>query len=150
MTANNPVTHMPWAELGHLLHGMSFASRPMHVATREITEQYSLGPRGAWILVLIDNGHVYPLDITNVFRIGRSLISAELARLTDAKLIDAVKSPDDGRRTQLALTPLGAETCRRVRDQLRTLVARRLAGYSHEELMLCARMLSDFLDPAVD
>lgn len=141
---SDPVTQMPWEELGFLLHGMSFASRPMHAATSDITEQYALGPRGAWILVLIDNGHVYPLDITNVFRIGRSLISAELVRLTKAGLVTATKSPADGRRTPLALTPLGAETCRRVRDQLRALVAKRLAGYSHEELMLCARMLNDF------
>lgn len=144
MTAKRPAPPLDWEETGRLLQGMSFASRPMHMVTREITEQYSLGPRGAWILVLIANGQVYPLDITNVFRIGRSLISAELARLTEAGLIAAVKNENDRRRTKLALTPLGEEVCNRVRDGLYDLAMTRLKGYSREEMLLCSRMLSDW------
>jgi DNA-binding MarR family transcriptional regulator len=139
-----PEPTLSWDEIGFLCHGMSFASRPMAEATGDITEEYSLGPRGAWMLVLIDVGNVYPLDIANVFRIGRSLISAELVRLTDAGLITSVQSPTDGRRTELRLTPLGETVRDRVRQQLRDLVTKQLAHYSRDELMLCARILSDF------
>ena len=144
MSATPAEPAMSWEEIGFLCEGMSLASRPMHEATRNITEEFSLGPRGAWILVLIGSGHIYPLDITNVFRIGRSLISAELARLTEAGLITSVKSPDDRRRTALTLTPTGEDARRRAKEQLATLVLDRLKEYSREEMMLCARMLRDW------
>lgn len=144
MSAKSEEPTLNWDEIGFLCEGMSFASRPMHEATRNITEEFSLGPRGAWILVLIANGHIYPLDITNVFKIGRSLISAELARLTEAGLITSVKSPHDRRRTALALTPIGEDARRRAKEQLAALVLDRLKDYSRDELLLCARMLRDW------
>ena len=144
MSAKSEEPTLSWDEIGFLCEGMSFASRPMYEATRNITEEFSLGPRGAWILGLIDNGHIYPLDITNVFRIGRSLISAELARLTEAGLITSAKNPEDRRRTALTLTPLGRDARRRAKEQLAALVLGRLKDYSREEMMLCARMLHDW------
>lgn len=140
---------LSWDEIGFICEGMAFASRPLHSATADVTAEFSLGPRGAWILVLISNGTAYPLDITNVFRIGRSLISAELARLSEAGLTTAIKSPSDRRRTELALTPLGEAACRRVRDRLSDLVQQQLHSYSREEMLMCARMLRDFRDAAV-
>jgi DNA-binding MarR family transcriptional regulator len=143
-------SRMSWDDIGFICECMSFASRPIAAAGREITEKYSLGPRGVWIIRLISNGKVYPLDITNVFRVGRSLISAELARLTEAELITSVRSAGDGRRTRLALTPAGEAVCQQVTGELRRLVEDQLAKYSREEMLFCARMLRDFREAGGD
>lgn len=148
LMAPKPKSTLSWDEIGYISEGLAFASRSLHPATRLVTEEFSLGPRGAWMLSLISNGNVYPLDIAKVIGIGRSLISAELARMTDAGLIDSRKNPQDGRRTELFLTPLGEETCRRVRAGLTKIVAAQLANYTREELLLCARMMHDFRDAA--
>jgi DNA-binding MarR family transcriptional regulator len=141
--------NLSWDEIGFLCEGLSLASRPMGLAVRAITEEYSLGPRGAWITILIGAGQVFfPLDLTNVFQIGRSLITAELTRLTEAGLITYAKSASDGRRVELKLTALGDTVHRRVKEELSKLVLRRLSSYKREEALLCARMLRDFRLPA--
>lgn len=144
-TSRTDPQQLSWEEIGFICEGMVFASRSLAVATRRITEEYSLGPRGAWITMLISIGQVvFPLDLTKMFRIGRSLITAELTRLSDAGLITYRKSASDGRRVELALTPLGQSVHRRVREELSTLVTRRLAAYTREEALLCGRILHDF------
>jgi DNA-binding MarR family transcriptional regulator len=139
---------LSWDEIGFLCEGMSLASRPMSLATESITEEYSLGPRGAWITVLITTGEVYPLDLTRVFRVGRSLITAELTRLAEARLITYEKNASDGRRVELKLTPLGDSVQRRVKEELSKLVLKRLSSYKRSDILLCARMLRDFRVPA--
>jgi DNA-binding MarR family transcriptional regulator len=133
---------LSWDEIGLLCEGMAFASRPLGVATLQVTAEYSLGPRGAWITVLISTGVTYPLEIANVFRVGRSLITAELTRLTEAGLITATDGADR-RRTKLALTPAGEAVCKAVRKGLSKMVLTRLASYSRDEILLCTRMLRD-------
>ena len=136
---------LSWEEIGFILEGLVIAPRPLRVATRAITAEYSLGPRGAWIAVLISIGEVvFPLDLTKVFQIGRSLITAELTRLSDAGLIAYRKNDSDGRRVELTLTPLGETVQRRVKTNLARLVTRRLASYTRGQALLFGRMLHDF------
>jgi DNA-binding MarR family transcriptional regulator len=144
-TARAKQLKLSWDEIGYLTEGFSFASRPMKLASENITAEFSLGPRGAWIMILIKNGQVYPLDLANVFRIGRSLITAELIPLTDARLITYRKSAGDKRRVELALTPLGERAVVRIREGITRLVLHRLSGYTREEVLLCARLLHDFI-----
>jgi len=138
---------LTWDEIGFLCQGMSLASRPMGLAVKDISNEYSLGPRGPWITVLIATGQIYPLDLAELFRVGRSLITAELTRLAAAGLVEFEQNEQDGRRTELKLTRLGNTVQRRVRYELSKLMLRRLAGYTREELLLCARMLHDFRVP---
>ncbi|TAL01202.1 MAG: hypothetical protein EPO08_11135 [Rhodospirillaceae bacterium] len=138
---------LSWEEVAFIAEGLSFSSRQLKFATQGITAEYSLGPRGAWILILITAGLVFPLDLTNVFRIGRSLITAEIIRLTEARLITYRKSTRDRRRVELALTPLGEKAVQRIRDELSKTVIQRLSNYTREEVLLCARMLRDFNFP---
>jgi DNA-binding MarR family transcriptional regulator len=135
---------LPWEEIGFLAYGLAMSSAPLRIATREITAEYSLGPRGAWFLTLIESGTVHPSDLTAIFRVGRSLITAELTRLIEAGLITNAKSESDGRRAELALTPLGRTVMLRVRGQLSRLITSRLSSYTRDEVLLCARMLRDF------
>ena len=136
---------LSWEEIGYICEGLVVAPRPQREATQSIIAEYSLGPRGAWIAVLISIGEVvYPLDLTKFFQIGRSLITAELTRLSDAGLIGYRKSEGDGRRVELTLTPLGQSVQRRVKNELVKLVRRQLASYTREEALLFGRMLHDF------
>lgn len=139
---------LSWEEIGFLCEGLSLASRPMGLAVQDITDEYSLGPRGAWITILIATGRIYPLDLAEQFRVGRSLITAELVRLADAGLIEYAQNAQDGRRLELKLTSVGNTVQRRVKDELSKLVLRRFAAYTREEALLCARMLRDFRMPS--
>ena len=95
--------------------------------------------------MLISIGEVvFPLDLTKMFQIGRSLITAELTRLSDAGLIAYRKNDGDGRRVELTLTPLGETVQRRVKANLAKLVSQRLTSYSREQALLFGRMLHDF------
>lgn len=138
---------LSWDEIGFICEGLALSSRPLRFATQAITQEYSLGPRGAWMVLLISTGEVYPLDLTKIFQVGRSLITAELNRLIDAGLINYQQSTQDGRRVRLALTPLGEKICERVKTDTAKLVLERLRAYTREEVLLCARLLRDFRLP---
>ena len=132
-----------WDQISQLSEGLAFASRSLHGATCPVTAAYDLGPRGAWILNLIDNGRTFPRDLANSFRIGRSLITAELTRLTAAGLIDTRPGAKDRRKTELALTPLGQQACQQIRDEMSAILSRNLAAYSADDICLLTRMLRD-------
>ena len=141
----NDAQELSWEEIGIICEGLVLAPQPQKFATQRITAEYSLGPRGAWICLLISIGEVvFPLDLTKFFRIGRSLITAELTRLSDAGLIAYRKNAGDGRRVELTLTPLGQKVQRRVKTELAKLVKRQLSTYTREEALLFGRMLHDF------
>ena len=136
---------LEWEEIGLLCEGLSFASRPFHGVIGEITEEFDLGPRGAWVVMLLANGMAsYPREMADFFKIGRSLITAELNRLTEAGLISATPSDEDRRQTRLELTEAGWKVRERMKRKLSELVLERFAGYSREEILLCSRMLHDF------
>jgi DNA-binding MarR family transcriptional regulator len=137
--------NLSWEEIGFICEGLVLAPRPLREATRGINAEYSLGPRGAWIVHLISMGEVvFPLDLTKMFQIGRSLITAELTRLGEAGLIAYRRSANDGRRVELTLTPLGQTVHRRVKTELTKLVTGRLASYPREQALFFGRMLHDF------
>lgn len=145
-TAGPPVTRvadMAWEELGLVVEGLAFSQRPIRAAAREVTRRHNLGPRGAFILSLISGGLIYPLDLATALNIGRSLITAELARLTEAELITARPGQLDRRRSELALTEAGKAACAEVRETMQRIVSRNLSRYTPDEVRLLARMLHD-------
>ncbi len=133
--------HLDWGELGLLAEGLAFAGRPLKQATWEVTERYDLGPRGAWILNLISNGLVHPTDLSTVFAVGRSLITAELVRLTEAGLIAAKPGEQDRRRSELALTGAGEAACLQIRNAISTIIHDNLRDYSEDDIRQFTRML---------
>jgi DNA-binding MarR family transcriptional regulator len=133
-------------ETGLIAQGLTLANRLLRHTTSGVILDYNLGPRGAWIVRLIAGGKViHPLDVTNFFEISRSVISDELARLLDSKLIVYRKSRRDGRRVELALTALGEKVSRRVRKEMSQLITRRFACYSRDEVLSFGRMLDHFV-----
>jgi DNA-binding MarR family transcriptional regulator len=134
---------LDWDELGFICEGLSFGQRPIRAAAHAVTHRYNLGPRGAFILSLISNGVAYPLELAAVFNVGRSLITAELTKLTEAGLVVATPGKDDRRRSQQALTPAGQAACDEVRAAMGHIISRNLSGYSPEQVRLFSQMLHD-------
>lgn len=133
-------------ETGLIAQGFTLANRLLRQTTSGVTLDYDLGPRGAWIVRLIAGGRViHPLDVTNFFVISRSVISDELARLLEARLIVYRKSRRDGRRVELALTALGEKVSRRVRKEIGQLITQRFSSYTRDEVLRFGRMLDHFI-----
>jgi DNA-binding MarR family transcriptional regulator len=132
-----------WSEMGFLWEGVAFASRALRATTNSVTKTYDLGPRGAWILNLLSHDVAYPLDLARLLCVGRSLITAELTRLTDAGLVTTKPGETDRRRTELTLTPAGTIACQTIRDEMAASVRHNLANYSAQEIKLLSHMLRD-------
>jgi DNA-binding MarR family transcriptional regulator len=122
--------------------------RQMMKAREEITERYDLGPRGAWIVGLIEVGVNSPSALTEVLCIGRSLVTAEINRLLQAGLVAGIQSERDGRRTVLELTEEGWRVSRELREKVNEFVIGRLAGHTREEVLACIALLQDFVGGA--
>lgn len=132
---------LDWNDIGLLCEGLAFAQRPLRQGTGQVTKQYNLGPRGAHILNLLANGVLHPLELATALCCGRSLITAELARLTDAGLVTSRPGQVDRRRTELSLTPLGERTSQQIREDTSRILLANLAGYTPEEVRKLAFML---------
>lgn len=137
-----------WDDIGSLSHGLVFGPRSLHQATRDITERYSLGPRGGWMLNLIGAGVFHPHELSDVLKIGRSLVSAELTRLTEAGLVTSTTGKADKRRSELKLTALGQAALDEIRSELFRSLTFALKDYTPGQVRLLTKMLHDLRDSA--
>jgi len=137
--------NLDWSDMGYFGTAIAVASRQWRTAGKALRDEYALGPHGPWIIGLIAGSQIlYPSDLTRVLRCGRSLISAELNKLSDAGLINCRKSEGDGRQIELTLTPLGMAANARLAESLSDLLDEHLAGYSRADILYCAQLLRDF------
>ncbi len=130
-------------EIGYVIEGLAFSQRPIRAATKEVTEHHDLGPRGTFILALVAQGVTSPMELASVLRVGRSLITAELVRLTNAGLVTSTEGVKDRRRLQLSLTEAGQTAREKVRSAMGQIVTENLAAYTPDEIRLFAQMLHD-------
>ncbi|MET0377005.1 MAG: MarR family transcriptional regulator [Rhizorhabdus sp.] len=131
-------------EVGRFFGALASARDQFGQITKELSRKYGIGPRGPWMVGLIGREPASPHQLATFYGIGRSLVTAELRQLQEAGLITYKKSETDGRKVQLSLTPLGDELRNELTNGLAHLMAERLDGYSNQEVMTCARLLSDF------
>lgn len=132
---------LDWIDIGFLCEGLAFAQRPLREGNQKVIKQYNLGPRGAFILNLLSSGLLYPLELANALCCGRSLITAELSRLTDADLVTSSPGQVDRRRTELKLTPLGEQALAEIRQETSRIIRTNLADYTPDEIRKLAVML---------
>jgi len=133
-------------ELGYFFGALSAARDHFGHVTRAISSEYRIGPRGPWIIGLIGRQPVSPHELARDFNIGRSLVTSELTQLQDAALICVTKNASDKRRVELSLTPLGHTVRDRLSHDLAALLKTRLSAYSKAEILLVAKMLTDFAE----
>ena len=136
---------LTWDEVGFFLNAITTAPRQWRAATMAIRDEFSLKPRGPWILSLISSGRVvFPSDLAKIFACSPGLITGELTRLIDAGLVATRKHEPDGRQLELRVTPLGETVNKRIGKALVAMLQDRLVGYSKDEVMFAARLLRDF------
>lgn len=132
---------LDWIDIGFLCEGIAFAQRPLREGNQKIIKQYNLGPRGAFILNLLSNGVLYPLQLATALCCGRSLITAEISRLTDAGLVTSRPGELDRRRTELTLTELGEQALAEIRAETSRIIRANLSDYTPDEIRKLAVML---------
>lgn len=138
---------LSWDEVGFLLNSIVAATRAWRTATQRIRDEFSLKPRGPWILGLIYAGRVvFPADLAKYFQCSPSLITGELDRVISAGLVTTRKHAADARQLELLLTPLGEEVSRSISVTVLEMVQTALSTYSKEEVLFGARLLIDFAD----
>ena len=143
-----PVAVVPPAldgeDISDFCNAIGLAPRQLVVAREAVTARHDLGPRGAWILGLIERGVNSPTALTRIMCIGRSLTTAEIARLTEAGLVEGRQSAADGRRVDLVLTAEGERAADELRAALADHVKARLAGFTREQVRDCTALLQAF------
>lgn len=131
-------------EIGYFVGALASARDQFEQLARELARANGVGPRGPWIIGLIDRHPASPHELAMYLGIGRSLITAELRQLQEAGLIHYARNPRDGRRVELSLTPGGMAVRDLLDKRLQAMMEERLAGYSKAQVMACARLLGDF------
>lgn len=132
-------------DIGVFANALVAARGQFGQATKALCAEYGLAPRGPWIIGMVGKQSLAPNELADFFNVGRSLITAELGRLIEAGLLVQGRDAVDGRRATLALTDAGRTVFDRLGDDLEAFMAQRLSGYSRDDIMLCARLLSDFV-----
>lgn len=132
------------SEISAFCNAIGLAPRQLAQSREDVTARYDLGPRGVWIIGLIEGGVTSPSGLTGALHIGRSLVTAEITRLTEAGLITAVQDAVDGRRVNLALSAAGHRVANELRRAIGTFVTQRLAGYTRDDVLAATRLLQHF------
>lgn len=141
-------TNLSWSDIAPFVQALAFASAPLSEASLPVRTRLDLGPRGTMILNQIASGLVQPSEIALALNVGRSLVSADLARVEKAGLV--VRKPgSDRRRAELALTKKGIEVMFEVKTNLEKLIHRRIGHHSKAEIASCTRLLSELQVPTL-
>ncbi|HEX7820142.1 MAG TPA: MarR family transcriptional regulator [Sphingobium sp.] len=144
MDDQGPGIELTVEEIGFFYASLHSARDQLSGVTKMVAKEFSLGPRGPWMLSLIGKQPMFPHELAVFFRVGRSLITAELDRLAGAGLIISEKNAEDGRRVEITLTKAGQRVRQRVSEELAALLQSRLIGFSREEILHCSTILHAF------
>ncbi len=126
-----------------VLNTVGIAARRMLRLMDPVTVAHSLGPRGASMLTLIDRGAVHPAQLAEIYEVGRSLITAEIARLIAAGLVVRDEFELDKRRASLTLTALGKQVSAECFAAYTQAVESSLGRYGPKQRALFRKMLED-------
>jgi DNA-binding MarR family transcriptional regulator len=131
-----------WTDIGRFAEAIMLARRELLAAARFVRDEYSLGPRGTWIIGLIATGRIETQsDVVKRYKVGRSIIAEEMALLATAGLVGTEQSRSDRRQLDLKLTETGERANARIGEALAARMEERLAGYSVEDVRFCTNLL---------
>lgn len=138
-----------WSDVGRFAEAIMRAQRELLSAARGIREEFALGPRGTWILGLIATGRIRTqADVVKRYDLGRSIIAEEMARLTQAGLVQSERDGGDRRQVALRLTRAGEQANARMGEAMAAHMAERMEGYTLGDLLFCTGLLEDMARPA--
>jgi len=144
MTASANRLAVDWADIGRFAEALTFARKELFAPTQAIRKRHGLGPRGIWIIGLIANGRIcFQSDITKLWKIGRSMVTEEVALLTRSMLISTAPDTADRRQIRLVLTAKGKAVNDELGAAFSGAIGEKLASYRPEELELCISLLND-------
>jgi DNA-binding MarR family transcriptional regulator len=139
---NDDYPVLTWSDVAAFVQAVSRAAAPLSEASLPVRTRLGLGPRGTMILYQITSGRVQPSEIAEALNVGRSLVSADLARLEQSGLV--IRKPcADRRRVELAVTPKGVAVMLEVKANLEKLIQDRIGHRSKAEIDACTNLLSE-------
>lgn len=137
---------LDWSDVAAFVQAVAHAGAPLSEASLPVRTRLGLGPRGTMILNQIGSGRVQPSEIAEALNIGRSLVTADLARVEEAGLV--VRTPGaDRRRVELSVTAKGVEVMLEVKANLEKLIRERIGHRSKAEIDACTELLSELRNP---
>src|SRR5919106_1440691 len=109
----------------------------MHLSRRireESSTEAALTPSRYSALSSIDaNGPLRLTDLAGMERASKSSITRVVGRLSDARLIELVPDPHDGRSTLVGVTPQGKDVLAAMSERADAYLRQRLADFSAAE-----------------
>jgi DNA-binding MarR family transcriptional regulator len=120
--------------------------------TQPVAWRHALGQRGFAIMGAMVRGIKQPGPLAAELGIGPSLLTAELQRLSEARMITRDHHPEDARRVRLELTDKGLQLVRDTEDALRSAISPMLKEYSVAERAIFLEILQRLgnVQPAPD
>jgi DNA-binding MarR family transcriptional regulator len=135
---------IPWPDIGRFAEAIMLAQRELLAAAKSIRDEFSLGPRGTWILGLIATGRIKTqADVVRRYKVGRSMIAEEIALLAKAGLINCEPHESDRRQVALSLTGSGIRANARMGEAMAARMSERLDRYTLGDLLFCTGLLED-------
>ena len=134
---------LAWTEIGQFAEALTFARRALFTPIDEINADYTLGPRGIWVIGLIASGRIRsPSDLARHFGIPKSLVTEQIAMLVSQDLVATAQAQDDKRQKTLSLTPRGRALNDRLGAAFEAKLDQLLGRYSAADVRFCTELLN--------
>lgn len=134
---------LAWTEIGQFAEALTFARRALFTPIDEINADYTLGPRGIWVIGLIASGRIRTqADLARHFGIPKSMVTEQVALLVSQDLVATAQSPDDKRQKTLSLTSRGRALNDRLGAAFEAKLDQLLGRYSAEDVRFCTELLN--------
>ena len=134
---------LAWTEIGQFAEALTFARRALFTPIDEINADYTLGPRGIWVIGLIASGRIRsPSDLARHFGIPKSLVTEQIALLVSQDLVVTARAQDDKRQKTLSLTTRGQALNDRLGAAFEAKLDQLLGRYSAEDVRFCTELLN--------
>lgn len=134
---------LAWTEIGQFAEALTFARRALFTPIDEINADYTLGPRGIWVIGLIASGRIRsPSDLARHFGIPKSLVTEQVALLVSQDLVVTAQAQDDKRQKTLSLTTRGQALNDRLGAAFEAKLDQLLGRYSAADVRFCTELLN--------
>jgi DNA-binding MarR family transcriptional regulator len=136
-----PRARLPSGPIGRLLASVGNLSNMLGVVHSRYAQSQDLGVRGIRTLSAISEGHASPGDIARLGMLPPSVVSGDLNRLLDARMIERRRDGSDGRRLLYSLTENGRDVLAGAHALYVEMLGEKMASYPPGEVDRLLRVL---------